>query len=74
MHAQPQCFCSGSRLKGLPFFWAHEVTNFDHAFFDKLFLIINGHADFAISATTIKLAFTAASLCDFAFVNIYSLL
>lgn len=52
-------------LKCLPFFWEH--------IFSMQFLIkypsVKGHADFAGSAATIKLALTAASLCDLAFVK-----
>ena len=51
------------------FFWAHGVANFNHAVFDK-FPSVKGRDDFAISAATIKLALTAASLCDLALVNI----
>lgn len=50
------------------FVWTQDVAHFHHAALQKLFLV-NGRADLAISSATIKLAFTAASLCDFALVK-----
>ena len=58
-------------FKKFCFLSEHTMSQTDHALYDKLF-IIKGPADFAMSAATIKLAFTAASLFDFAFMDIVS--
>ena len=52
----------------LHFVWTQDVADFDHEFLQKLSLG-KGPPGLAISSATIKLAFTAASHCDFALVK-----